>query len=60
MNLISSLLVAELLTRIYSSNTPPGSDDDFAPVEKRAPAGRRGAASKQVKYSQSSDSEDGF
>jgi len=38
----------------------PSSDDDFAPVEKRAPAGRRGAASKQVKYSQSSDSEDGF
>ena len=34
-----------------------GSDEDFAPVEKRAPAGRRGAATKKVNYSQSSDSE---
>ena len=34
-----------------------GSDDDSAPVEKRAPTGRRAAASKKVTYSQSSESE---
>ena len=37
--------------------TISGSDDDSAPVEKRAPTGRRAAATKKVTYSQSSDSE---
>ena len=36
-----------------------GSDDDSAPVEKRAPAaGRRAATSKKVTYSQSSSDEE--
>ena len=43
---------------IFWISLPGSSDDDAAPVEKRAPVGRRAAAASKAKYNYSSGSDE--